>query len=208
MWKEKPFNRGQAWIDMILLANHKEGQVRARGIPIKILRGQLGWSKVALAERWGWSRGKVTRFFDELEIEQQIEQQNNNVTSLITIINYEKYQGDGQQIVQQTDSKRTANGQQTDTNNKDKKLKNEKKTYMTPLLGEHKNVKVTDKEFVDLKAYVGSESVALDLIDRLSLYLASSGNTYANHYATMQTWYRKDKDKADNSNGAVVRETF
>lgn len=98
LWQERPFDRGRAWVDLILLANHRDGYLHKRGIKIDVKRGQVGWSERALAERWGWSRGKVTRFLHELKMEQQIEQQNGpqniNVTSLITITNYEKYQSD------------------------------------------------------------------------------------------------------------------
>jgi hypothetical protein len=212
MWDKKPFGRARAWIDMLMLTNYKDGQIRVRGIPIEVKRGQLGWSIKRLSHRWGWSEGKVKRFFKELESDNQIEvqngEQNIKLSSLITIINYDKYQTNEEENDTKTENRRRTDGEQTETNKKDKKLKKEKKTYITPHLGSHKNVKVTEREVIDLKAYVGSESVASDLVERLSLYLASSGNTYASHYATMQTWYRKDKNKADNSNGAVVRETF
>ncbi|MDD5487108.1 MAG: hypothetical protein PHW65_06100 [Dehalococcoidales bacterium] len=120
-WKEKPFSRGQAWVDMILIANHKKGYIRKRGVLIEINRGQIGVSIKGLADRWGWSRGKVRRFMHELEMDRQIEQQNSNVTTLITLINYDKYQ----KTDSKTDSKRTANGQQTDTNNKVNNVNNE-----------------------------------------------------------------------------------
>src|ERR1039457_7096594 len=88
---------------------------RVRGIQVQVLRGQTGFSAVELSDRWRWSRGKVNRFLVELRNEQQIEQQKSNITTLITIVNYEKYQTDstanstlngtlnGQQVVQQTD---------------------------------------------------------------------------------------------------------
>ena len=90
----EPFCRNMAWIDLLLLANHKPGFMRVRGLRIEINRGQVGYSMVTLAARWKWSRGKVERFLDELEAEQQIEQQKNRVTTLISILNYETYQGD------------------------------------------------------------------------------------------------------------------
>jgi len=114
----KPFNRLRAWIDMLLLTNYKDGHIKTRGINVPVLRGQLGWSIASLATRWGWTRGTAKRFLNGLQNEGQIEQQNNNVTSIITIINYEKHQGNGQQNGQQngqpTDSK-------TDTNKEDVK---------------------------------------------------------------------------------------
>ena len=128
LWTSEPFTRGQAWADMLMLANHKEDFFYVRGNRVTVQRGQLGWSQLGLAKRWSWSRGKVKRFLNELEIDQQIIQQNNFISSLITITNYEYYQGDDQQIIQQTDSERTADGQQTDTNKNVKKEKNDKKT--------------------------------------------------------------------------------
>lgn len=122
LWTSEPFTRGQAWADLLLLANHKEDFFYVRGNRVVVERGQVGWSQLGLSKRWSWSRGKVKRFLNELEIDQQIVQQNNFVSSVITIINYEEYQGDGQQTVQQTDSERTADGQQTDIN---KKIKND-----------------------------------------------------------------------------------
>ena len=126
MWQERPFDRARAWVDLILLANHKTGYVRKRGIKIEIQRGQVGWSERALAERWGWSRGKVARFLDELKMEQQIEQQNGpqniNVTSLILITNYDRYQSDepqnGPQNEPQTGRKQYHEQEGKEKNNK------------------------------------------------------------------------------------------
>lgn len=121
LWTDEPFTRGQAWVDLLMLANHKPGYFRVRGNRIDVKRGQVGWSVQRLAKRWGWSRGKAQRFLNELEIDQQIEQQKNTLSSLITITNYELYQGETDS---RQNSRRTADGQQTDTN---KNEKNEKK---------------------------------------------------------------------------------
>jgi hypothetical protein len=126
LWQESPFDRARAWVDLIVIANHKDGYIRVRGNKVPVMRGQVGYSILSLAERWGWSRGKISRFLNELEGGQQIRQQKKRISTLITIINYEKYQGidttDGT-----TDS--TTDGQQTDTN---KNVKNEKKKSSSP----------------------------------------------------------------------------
>jgi hypothetical protein len=132
-WLSEPFTRSQAWIDLILLANYKPGVIRVRGNRVEVKRGQVGWSQVALANRWKWSRGKVRRFLKDLEKnERQIVQQKNNITSLIDIVNYDEYQGngttDGQQTVQQTDSRRYTNN----NSKKDKKGKKTNKGVITP----------------------------------------------------------------------------
>jgi hypothetical protein len=121
LWTGEPFSRGQAWVDMILLANHKPGCVYVRGNKVPIKRGQIGWSIVKLSKRWTWSRNKVRRFLNDLENEQQIVQQKNTVTSIITIVKYNEYQsGDT------TDD--TANGTQTvHRRYTNKNVKNDKK---------------------------------------------------------------------------------
>ncbi len=205
LWDEKPFTHAQAWIDMLMLTNYKTGHIRPRGILVHINRGQLGWSRERLAKRWGWSRGKVKRFLSELETAGQIEQQKSNVTSLITIINYEQYQtGDTTDRAtdgQQTDNRRTTDGQQTDTNNKDKKVNKEKnvknKEYISPQLGEHENVLLTEIEHNKLIEKYGISKIS-EMIDRLSGYIASTGKRYKSHYATMLNWIRGDTKKAKN----------
>ena len=116
LWLSEKFSRGQAWVDLILLANHKDGFFRCRGVQVKVLRGQCGHGAVALSNRWKWSRGKVIRFLKELENDSRIVQQKDNVTTLISILKYEEYQS--QQNSKRAAS-RTANGQQTDINNND-----------------------------------------------------------------------------------------
>ncbi len=131
MWKSEPFTRGQAWIDLLMLANFKDGWFRCRGVRVEVLRGQVGHGTVALAKRWQWSRGKVKRFLNELETVQQIVQQKDNVTTCITITNYSQYQSNGTlndtQDGQQTDSKRTANGHKQIKINNDNQSKPIKK---------------------------------------------------------------------------------
>lgn len=92
MYFSEPFTKWQAWIDLLLLANHKENIIKKRGISVVIKKGQVGHSVRNLAKRWSWSRGKVSRFLQELKNEGQIEPQKNNITSLISITNYIEYQ--------------------------------------------------------------------------------------------------------------------
>ena len=104
----------------MLIANHKPGVIYVRGNKISIERGQVGWSIKKLSVRWGWSRKRATKFLFDLEKEQQIEQQKNNITTLITIVNYEQYQQKEPQRVQQRN-----------TNKNVKKSKNVKKKEYT-----------------------------------------------------------------------------
>ena len=121
-WLAEPFTRGQAWVDLLLLANHETGFIRKRGILIAVDSGQVGYSEESLAERWQWSRGKVRRFLVELarlsrishKISEKTIPKKTSVSSLINIINYDKYQmnsteddtEDGRKTVQEQRMKR------------------------------------------------------------------------------------------------------
>lgn len=131
-WLSESFTRGQAWVDLFGLAQHSPGFFRIRGIKVDIERGQLAYSQLTLAKRWKWSRGKVNRYLVELELHnditlktiQQNGQQIKFLTTLITIVKYDKWQGN-------RTAKQTADGHQTDTKqdiyNNDKNDKNVKK---------------------------------------------------------------------------------
>lgn len=131
IWTSHPFTPGQAWVDLLMLANHDEKYILVRGIKIPITRGQVGWSEVRLATKWKWSRTRVRNFLNLLEKEQQIEQQKNNVSLVISIVNYKKYQlKEDSKPSSKVDSRSTAEVQQKDTNKKDKNVKNEKKSVV------------------------------------------------------------------------------
>ena len=92
IWTAEKFTRGQAWVDMILRANSKEGHIRKRGIRIDLERGQLGYSLKELARLWDWSEGKIRRFVKELEEDGKIKVDRTNVSCTITIVKYDFYQ--------------------------------------------------------------------------------------------------------------------
>jgi len=127
LWTSEPFSRGQAWVDLLLLANHKESYFYKRGNKIIVKRGQLGRSCVELSDRWKWSRNKVNKFLKDLEKEHQIEVVKSSITQLVTIVNYDKFNTKGQQIEQQKGSERTAKGQRKDTYNNVNNVKNDNK---------------------------------------------------------------------------------
>lgn len=129
VWKEKPFDRGRAWIDLILMVNHDEATIMFNNRPLKIERGQCVTSLSILASRWGWSRSKVKRFLDDLKSEHMIDEKRNTHGTLLTIENYSVYQGrrntkrntDGTQTKQQTKHRRTQtnNDRNNVTNNEE-----------------------------------------------------------------------------------------
>lgn len=124
LWTSEPFTRGQAWVDLIIIANHKRTFFYKRNVKVVVERGQVGRSEVELADRWKWSRTKLRKFLNDLEKEQQIIQHKSTVTQILTIIKYEEYQQKEQQDIQQQDSSETAKEQQQDTYNNDNNANN------------------------------------------------------------------------------------
>lgn len=116
LWLSEKFSRGQAWADLIMIASYKESSYRKRGIKVSLLRGQIGKSLDELSKRWMWSIGKVKRFLNELENENQIKVVNGTVNQIITILNYDKYQSDSITNSNADDNANSiTNGNQTDT---------------------------------------------------------------------------------------------
>lgn len=95
MWSEKPFTKGQAWIDLIGLANWKDSEIMNGYEVITIHRGEVARSQKWLAERWGWDRKKVRRFLKGLSDDQALSINASPNGTTLTIENYNKYQGEG-----------------------------------------------------------------------------------------------------------------
>lgn len=127
LWLSETFTRGQAWVDMLLMANHAEGFFYIRGNKVVVSRGFIGHSKDTLAKRWSWSRDRVSRYLNDLETMGQIRQQKSSILGLVEVINYGRYQGNeatDEATDDKTDERQTR--QQTDTNKNVKNKKNEK----------------------------------------------------------------------------------
>lgn len=92
LWDDKPFSKGQAWIDMLMRARHTEEKKLVRGELLARKRGDVCCSLSYLAKEWGWSREKVRRFMAMLESDGMITLHATTHDTTITIENYDKYQ--------------------------------------------------------------------------------------------------------------------
>lgn len=148
LYFSEPFTRCHAWIDMLILANTKDGFFFKRGIRVEVIRGQIGYDIESLAKRWKWSRGKVERFFVMLEKDRQIIRQKSNITTLISICNYNVYQSS-------SNTKDKPNGHQTinQTNtNKNKKKDKEGKENLLQV----KDAYIPSPDFIKLQGWMKS----------------------------------------------------
>ena len=117
LWSDKPFSRGQAWIDLLLMANYQDQKVAIKGQIIDIKRGQLLRGTNNLADRWGWSRSKVIRFLEQCEADGMCFVNGTAYGTIISIRNYDAYQDPTGRtpILQKNTKNDTANRTPSDT---------------------------------------------------------------------------------------------
>ena len=117
LWEDKPFSKGQAWIDLLISANHKEKKTLIGNTLIDIEKGSFITSEVKLADHWGWGRKKVRTFLKLLEDEEMIIKKSTTKYTSITIVNYTSYQPSGRDEEQQKNNEGTTKEQQRNTTN-------------------------------------------------------------------------------------------
>lgn len=93
IWKSKePFDKRSAWIDLLLMVNYQKEKIEFDNTIVEVDKGQRITSLEKLANRWGWSRHKVSDFLNRLEQEHMLVQVRDKKKTLISIENYDKYQ--------------------------------------------------------------------------------------------------------------------
>lgn len=196
LYLSEPFTRMQAWIDLLLLANHKEGFFYVRGNKVVVGRGQVGTSSRTLASRWQWSRGKVERFLKDLENDNQIEPQKNNVITLISICNYDDYQNTEPQTEPQTSRRQTTDEPQTDRNKNDKKEKNVNNDNNRDKAETAK--RFTPPSIDEVQSYISEKGYSVDAESFVAFYTSKNWfvgkNKMKDWHAAVVTWEKRNKD--------------
>lgn len=124
------FSAGQAWVDLLLYANHSHAKLMIKGQLIELSRGQQARSELTISKAWKWSRNKVRRFLKNLEKDGMIELKSGHLTTVITICNYDSFQSNdttvettkGQQSKQLKDNSRNTNNNVNNENNENNTL--------------------------------------------------------------------------------------
>lgn len=88
----EPFDKRSAWIDLLLLANHKDVKLQFNNDLILVERGQFITSIRKLSDKWKWSYDKVSRFLKLLEKDGMIRRESDNFRTLVTIEKYSNFQ--------------------------------------------------------------------------------------------------------------------
>ena len=96
IWKSnRPFDEFHAWVDLIMLANHKRSKTLFDGKLIYVGKGSFITSLRKLANRWGWGKTHVSEFLEMLEKDGMISVSADSKKTTITLVNYGIYQGKG-----------------------------------------------------------------------------------------------------------------
>lgn len=150
LWEEKPFDKKSAWIDLLLMANHKNNKFPLGNEIVEVEQGSFITSEIKLMNRWGWSKTKLRNFLKLLESEKMITKVVDKKKTTISIVNYKVYQGceDQEKTTEkpQEDQEKTIKKPQEDTNKNDNNEKNEKNNILVAEIISYLNEK-TDKNF-------------------------------------------------------------
>lgn len=203
-WNEKPFTRAQAWIDLILLANHEDVKTFKDGCIQLFKRGTINRSLYSLAERWGWDRKKVRSFLKLLETEKMATTVRTTRGTTITLVNYDVYQNN-RTTPSPTDGTTPSPtvGLVLPTNNNDNnKITKNKRNIVRHKYGEYNNVLLSDEELKKLQEEYPTQYTAK--LEALSDYMKSTGKSYKDHYATIRNWIRREGG-AQHGNNSDIR---
>lgn len=183
VWEEKPFSRGQAWIDLLLQANHQDAKFPLGKEIVEVKRGSFITSEVKLMERWGWSNTKVRNFLLLLENDNMIIKKTDRKKSTLTICNYNVWQ----------DSEKCKKSEKKVKKNTNNNVNNENKKTIYG-----KFVSMTEEEYQKLCERFGEQNTK-DMIERMEIYCGSNGKTYTDYYLTAIGWFKRDEDKRKNN---------
>ncbi|HAR4487554.1 TPA: DnaD domain-containing protein [Staphylococcus aureus] len=209
LFKEKrTFSKFEAWIYLLMEANHSKAKVPIGNQIVTVERGQRLTSILTLSDLFNWSRFKVKTFLDLLESDGMLEVKTTSKYTLITIVNYDFYQSEQGRNQHQNDIKPTSKQHQsninptskqhqTNTNNNDNKDNNEKnvnnekkKTTAFDFFQDNGFGFITSSNLDDLNYYLDSFENDSDEIVTASLKIAKDRNKVTWGYAKsiLNTW--------------------
>ena len=93
--EKRKFSKFEAWVDMIMQANHQDNKFVLGNELVEVKKGQFITSIRKLGERWDWSNTKITNFLDLLKSDGMIDYKKDTKKTVVTIVNYGLYHDNG-----------------------------------------------------------------------------------------------------------------
>lgn len=146
LWTKFPFSYGQAWVDLLLLANHEDSKMSYKGEVIVCKKGTVNRSISFLANRWRWDRKTVRRFLSLLETDEMVTVNATTHRTTITIENWDFFQdiGTTERATKRT-TKSQQDGQQSPTYKKEKNEKNNIYIFHSLVVGKNITPELQEK---------------------------------------------------------------
>ena len=122
--EDRKFSRLEAWIDLLLMVNHKDNKTVHDGKLVLVKRGSRITSLRKLGERWNWSITKVDTFLNLLQDDEMITVKKDSKKTLVSIVNYDLYQNEDLRKRQSKDTEKTQKENRKETEKKQKETNN------------------------------------------------------------------------------------
>ena len=121
----RSYSRFEAFVYMLLQANHKDNKAVIGNQIIKVRTGSFVTSQKKLMKEFRWGSTKLRAFIKMLEDDKMIVSKSNTYSTMITITNYDSYQNLQTTNKLQSESNQKTNKLQSKTNNNDNTLNND-----------------------------------------------------------------------------------
>ncbi|WP_313568794.1 hypothetical protein [Acetoanaerobium noterae] len=142
--EKRVFSKYEAWLDMIMLTNHKDNKFLLGKELIEVERGSFVTSELKLMDRWNWSKTKVRNFLNLLEEDKMILKKSDKKKTTITIVNYNDYQDKETTPRPHEDHTKTIRRPQENTNKNEKNDKNDKNDKKERIIESNNHVSKMD----------------------------------------------------------------
>jgi hypothetical protein len=213
--KDKPFDIRSAWLDMLLMANHKDNKFPLGSEMVFVPRGSFVTSERKLGERWQWSNTKVRSFLKLLENDEMILKKNDSKKSTITIVNYSIYQDIESTETSEEKQLESSRASKEHTNNNDNKDNNDNNKIIKHKHGAYAHVLLKDSELEKLNIDYG-EGKTQEAILYLDEYIEMKGYKAKSHYLCIKKWVfdaiknqphkKNEKAPSNNSHSDILKQ--
>jgi hypothetical protein len=200
------------WCWCLLKASHKAINMRVGLKEVSLLPGQFVFGRSAAGKELRMSERTVRTCLTALKTTNNVTIETTSKFSIVTICNWVKYQSNESENDQQSDQQndtqvtsiRPASDQQVTTNKNERmeECKNEKKKRIAPIiLGEFKNVRLTQEEVDRFKAELNGDMFAR-VIQVLDEQIEEKGYKSMNHNLAIRKWCIKAATERFGSGGS------